>query len=269
MRLRAAWSSTAPPVMHRMLRHYPLAWSSDSGTVMQVKHDADVDVSKVAAMIGEGARTRMLVALLDGRPRTGSELASVAGLTISTTSVHLFRLEAAHLVSVHRKGRNCYYRLRGAHVAAALQTLSDLATDERSTLSPDISNPMPLARSCYDHLGGTIAVELHDCFRSRGWLVASATTRARGYDLSPSGADAFRALGIDVEGAKSLRRTLAHGCLDWHEGQYHLGGALGAAFATLAHTRNWIVSDSSDRSLRVTDLGRQELLARWGISDLE
>jgi DNA-binding transcriptional ArsR family regulator len=255
--------------MHKMLRHYPLASSSNSGTVMQVKHDADVDVSKAAAMIGECARTRMLVALLDGRPRTGSELASVAGLTISTTSVHLFRLEAAHLVSVHRKGRNCYYRLRGAHVAAALQTLSDLATDERSTLSPDISNPMPLARSCYDHLGGIIAVELHDCFRSRGWLAASATPRARGYDLSPSGADAFRALGIDVEGAKSLRRTLAHGCLDWHEGQYHLGGALGAAFATLAHTRNWIVSDSSDRSLRITELGRRELLARWGVSDME
>jgi DNA-binding transcriptional ArsR family regulator len=234
-----------------------------------VKHDADVDVSKVAAMIGECARTRMLVALLDGRPRTGSELASVAGLTISTTSVHLFRLEAAHLVTVHRRGRNCFYRLRGTRVAAALEALSDLATDERRPLSPGISNPMPLARSCYDHLGGMIAVALHDCFRKRAWLVTSASPRARGYDLSPSGEDAFRALGIDVAAAKSMRRTLAHGCLDWHEGKYHLGGALGAAFATLALTRNWIVSDSGDRLLRITEQGRLELLARWGVSDLE
>lgn len=236
---------------------------------MQVNHDADIDVSKVAAVIGESARTRMLVTLLDGRPRTGSELASVAGLTISTISVHLFRLEAAHLVTVHRKGRNCYYSLRGGHVAAALEALCDLATDKRSVPAPAKRNAMPLARSCYDHIGGILAVALHDCFRSRGWLVESAASQARGYDLSPDGSDAFSALGIDVEAAKSQRRRLAHGCVDWHEGKYHLGGALGAAFAVLAHTRNWIVSDSSDRSLRVTERGRQELLARWGVSDQE
>jgi DNA-binding transcriptional ArsR family regulator len=236
---------------------------------MQVRRDADVDMSKVAAVIGDSARTRMLVTLLDGRPRTGSELATVAGLTNSTTSGHLFRLEAAHLVSVHRKGRNCYYRLRGAHVAAALEALSDLATDKRSNPTPKNSNLMPLARSCYDHIGGTIAVALHDCFRSRGWLVASGTSRAGSYGLSPSGADAFRTLGIDVEAAQSLRRTFAQGCLDWHDGKYHLGGALGAAFAALAHARNWIESDSSDRSLRITEQGRQELLARWGVSDPE
>src|ERR1700683_2355803 len=170
----------------------------------------------MAAIIGESARTRMLVTLLDGRARTGSELASLAGLTISTTSVHLFRLEAARLITVHRKGRNCYYRLRGAHVAAALEALSDLATDKRSTETARASNLMPLARSCYDHIGGVIAVGLHDCFRSRGWLVASETSRAGAYGLSPSGADAFRALGIDVEAVESMRRTLAHGCLDWH-----------------------------------------------------
>jgi DNA-binding transcriptional ArsR family regulator len=233
---------------------------------MQLKRDADVDMSKVAAVIGESARTRMLMTLLDGRARTGSELASLAGLTISTTSVHLFRLEAAHLVSVHRKGRNCYYRLRGARVAAALEALSALATDKRVAPMPSTSNSIPLARSCYDHIGGTIAVALHDCFRSRGWLVAAETPRAGAYDLSLSGAEAFRALGIDVEAVKSLRRTLAHGCLDWHEGKYHVGGALGAAFAALAHTRKWIVPDSNDRSLLITEEGHQELMARWGIS---
>jgi DNA-binding transcriptional ArsR family regulator len=236
---------------------------------MQVTRDADVDMSRVAAVIGESARTRMLVTLLDGHPRTGSELAAVAGLTNSTTSGHLLRLEAAHLVSVHRKGRNCYYRLRGARIAAALEALSDLATDKRSNLTPKTSNLMPLTRSCYDHIGGTIAVALHDCFRSRGWLVASGTSRAGSYGLSPSGADAFRALGIDVEAAQSLRRTFARGCPDWHDDKYHLGGALGAAFAALAHARNWIVSDSSDRSLRITQQGRKELLARWGVSDQE
>jgi DNA-binding transcriptional ArsR family regulator len=234
---------------------------------MQLKHDADVDVSRVASVIGESARTRMLMTLLDGRPRTGSELASVAGLTISTTSVHLFRLEAAHLVTVHRKGRNCFYKLRGARVAAALEALSDLANERHSALTSRISSDMPVARSCYDHLGGSLAVALHDFFRSKEWLLPSSTSRARSYYLSPSGADAFRALGIDVEAAKSMRRTLAHGCLDWHEGKYHLGGALGAAFAALAHARNWIVPESSDRSMCVTEQGRKELLALWGIPD--
>ena len=99
--------------------------------------------------------------------------------------------------------------------------------------------------------------------------MASSSARAGRYDLSPSGAEAFRAFGIDIEAAKALRRTLAYGCRDWREGKYHLGGALGAAFAALARTRHWIVSDCSDRSLRITEQGRQELLARWGISEQE
>ena len=206
---------------------------SGSACPHRQQDDADVDVSKVASLIGDGARTRMLVTLLDGRARTGIELASVAGLTISTTSVHLFRLEAAHLVTVHRKGRNRYYRLRGAHVAAALEALCGLASERRSVPTSRTSNPMPLARSCYDHLGGMFAVALHDCFRSRGWLVATPG-RVHSYSLSPIGAEAFRAVGIDVDAAKSLRRTLAYGCLDWREGKYHLGGAFGAAFAGLA-----------------------------------
>jgi hypothetical protein len=187
-------------------------------------------------------------------------------VSISTTSVHLFRLEAAHLVTAHRKGRNCYYRLRGAHVEGALQALRALAAETQCPPAPGAINAIPVVRRCYDHMGGSVAVALHDCFRERGWLLTAAGT-ARAYELSSDGAAAFQSLGIEIEAVRSWRRTFAHGCPDWREGKYHLGGALGAAFMSLARSRNWVVQDPDHRTLRISRSGSRELSARWDVCD--
>ena len=63
-------------------------------------YDPNLVVSKIAAAIGEPARLRILHSLLDGRARTSTELAVVAEVTPSTTSVHLNRLKAERLVTV-------------------------------------------------------------------------------------------------------------------------------------------------------------------------
>ena len=65
---------------------------------MDVDHDEAV--SGIAAAIGEPARARMLYSLADGRGRTSTELAMLAGVTPSTASVHLKRLAAQQLVKV-------------------------------------------------------------------------------------------------------------------------------------------------------------------------
>ena len=88
---------------------------------------ADDAIAKIASTIGEPARTRMLYCLSDGRGRTSTELAVVAGVTPSTASVHLKRLAEQRLVTVYAQGKHRHYSLSGPDVAAALEALSVLA----------------------------------------------------------------------------------------------------------------------------------------------
>ena len=53
----------------------------------------------------EPARVRILYSLLDGHARTSTELAAVAEVTPSTTSVHLNRLKTERLVKVVVSGQ--------------------------------------------------------------------------------------------------------------------------------------------------------------------
>jgi len=46
-------------------------------------------VASIAAAIGEPARARMLYGLMDGRARTGTELAVIAGVTGRTSAARL------------------------------------------------------------------------------------------------------------------------------------------------------------------------------------
>ena len=57
------------------------------------------DVSIVAALIGDPARANMLMALMSGLALSGTELAAEAGVTLSTASGHLAKLERAGLVT--------------------------------------------------------------------------------------------------------------------------------------------------------------------------
>ncbi|HTS78215.1 MAG TPA: ArsR family transcriptional regulator [Bryobacteraceae bacterium] len=221
----------------------------------------DAAVSAIAFAIAEPARTRMLFSLLDRRARTSTELAVVAGVSPSTASVHLARLRSARLVRLETQGKHRYYRLAGAQVAAALERLSLLAGAARPKYIPNTPHRLRAARSCYDHLAGTLGVALHDRLRAMGWLARSH----RAYDLTPQGVAAVERLGIDVATLKRLRRRFAFPCLDWSERRAHLGGALGAAFLNLALEKKWVIQDLDSRALSVTRSGTREMQARFGL----
>src|SRR5204863_4348849 len=85
------------------------------------------DISIVAALIGNPACANMLMALLSGPALTATELALEAGLTPSTVSGYLARLESAGLVAIERQGRHRYFRLADADVAVALEALMPVA----------------------------------------------------------------------------------------------------------------------------------------------
>jgi DNA-binding transcriptional ArsR family regulator len=233
---------------------------------MNVEDHTDAAVSGIAAAIGEPARARMLYCLLDGRARTSTELAMVAGVTPSTASVHLQRLESQRLVKVAAQGRHRYYSLQGASVAAALEALSVLAGRSRGAFVPSTPSLLRAARTCYDHIAGTLGVALHDRFRALGWLSGHPSAN-QSYELTRGGANALEALGIDIEATRKLRRRFAYGCLDWSERRPHLGGAIGAALLHVALKRKWVIQDLDGRTLTITRVGRREMLARFGLPD--
>ncbi len=231
---------------------------------MNAEHH-DQAAASIAAAIGEPARARMLYCLSDGRARTGTELAIVADVTPSTASIHLQRLKTQRLVKVFAQGKHRYYSLEGANVAAALEALSVLAGGSRDAFVPNTPNRLRAARTCYDHIAGTVGVSLHDRLKALGWLSPDGKNGENGYELTPDGAKGFKTLGIDLGEIRGLRRRIAYACVDWSERRPHLGGALGAAVLNLALKRKWVVPDLDSRALSVTSFGRREMLNRFGL----
>ena len=224
--------------------------------------DAHQDAaSSIAAAIGEPARARMLYALLDGRARTATELAALAEIAPSTASVHLGRLKAERLVGVSAQGKHRYYSLGGADVADALEALSVLAGRARDRFVPRTPVRLRAARTCYDHIAGTLGVAIHDRFVAAKWLSAGRAS----YDLTPEGVAIVEALGVDVDEVRARRRRFAFPCLDWSERRPHLGGALGAALLGVALKKKWVAHDLDSRALGVTAAGRRELGVRLGV----
>lgn len=232
---------------------------------MNVAPTPEIAVAGVAAAIGEPARARMLFCLMDGHARTSTELAIVAEVTPPTASAHLHRLRAGHLVAVAAQGKHRYYRLAGPEVARALESLSVVAGGPRRPFAPTAPPRLRQARTCYDHLAGTVGVHLHDRLLALGWLAAGPGSRDG--DLAPTaaGRKGFAELGIDLDALQALRRRFGYGCLDWSERRPHLGGALGAALLETALRRKWFARDLDSRILAVTARGRTELAARFGL----
>ena len=232
--------------------------------MMNVDHP-DAAVARIAAAIGEPVRSRMLYALADGRARTSTELAALGEVSASTASVHLQRLRTERLVKVFAQGKHRYYSLNGASVGDALEALSVVAGRAHDAYTPRTPPYLRTARTCYDHMAGTVAVALHDRFQALGWLATGSEDN--GYDLTPAGTKACEALGIEIGAARALRRRFAFACVDWSERRPHLGGALGAALLRMALKRKWVVQEMDSRALSVTAVGRREMRARFGLQD--
>jgi DNA-binding transcriptional ArsR family regulator len=140
---------------------------------MDVEFSAEKAASRIAAAIGEPARARILYCLLDGHARTSTELAIIAEVSPSTASVHLTHLKDRGLVRVLAQGKHRYYSLDGAHTAAALEALMVVAVGPDNRFVSNTPQRLRAARTCYDHMAGTVAVALHDRFQQLGWLTAA------------------------------------------------------------------------------------------------
>ena len=80
-------------------------------------------LARLGAPIGNPARACMLMALMDGRALTASELARVAGISPPTASGHLVQLSAACLLAIEKQRCSRYHRLASREVALMLERL--------------------------------------------------------------------------------------------------------------------------------------------------
>ena len=208
-------------------------------------------IAAIAALIGDPGRANMLMALMDGRALTVSELAEAAGVGLPTASGHLAKLDAAGLLVARRQGRHRYFQLSGADVGEALESLMSLAARTGAVRVRTGPNDAALreARICYDHLAGERAVALLQALAARGVLSGEDTPA-----LTPVGAEFFAALGIDTARLAGSRRPICRACLDWSERRSHLGGALGAAIFDHVIAAGW-ASRSEGRAIRFSQAG--------------
>jgi len=230
---------------------------------MDVMDSIDGAASRIASAIGEPARARILYCLMDNRARTSTELAAVADVGTSTASAHLDRLLRARLLKVVAQGRNRYHSLAGPEVGRLLEGLSSIAGTMSPRFIPNTPDRLRAARSCYDHIAGSLGVALHDQLLRLGWISIAGKDGA--YRISAKGRRKLREMGIDSGALEGRRRLLAFGCLDWSERRFHLGGSLGAAILGVALEKRWLARELDGRGLAPTYLGRQEFRRHFGI----
>ncbi|MEM8553352.1 MAG: helix-turn-helix transcriptional regulator [Pseudomonadota bacterium] len=221
------------------------------------------DIARIAAMVGDPARSNMLSALMSGQALTARELADVAGVTAATASGHLTQLTDAGLLWMRKQGRHRYFALADADVANALETLAGLAATRGHVRSQPGPNDQALrhARVCYDHLAGTLGVAVFDSLADAGALAVTCDD----ITLTDLGAKTVGDLGLDPSTLKTPRRPLCRVCLDWSERRSHLAGALGAALLTHFEAQDWVRRRIGSRHLDVTAKGTQGFRSHFGI----
>jgi DNA-binding transcriptional ArsR family regulator len=210
------------------------------------------DVSPVAALLADRTRSAILSSLLDGEPRSAGELALSAGVSPQVASNHLARLFQGGLLLREATGRQRHYRLAGEEVAQALEALAALKPPTPVLAAPAVPEGLRFARTCYDHLAGTLGVAVREALTGAGWLLADRS----GYRTSAKADAGLGKMGISVAALQQGRRPFAKGCLDWSERRPHLAGALGAALLTRWLELGWLVRLPKSRAVRLTQKGR-------------
>jgi DNA-binding transcriptional ArsR family regulator len=210
-------------------------------------------LAPVASLLADPTRARILEELLGGVPLPVGALAARTGIAPSTASEHVAKLEAAQLVRVVPNGRRREVTLAGPHVAEALEALSRLADPQPPVGLKAHNRQLALrrARSCYDHLAGTLGIALADALVDRGTLEA----RDGAFVLTSEDEPLFATLGVDVGTLRTSRRPLVRACTDWTERRPHVAGALGGALLAAMLDHRWLRRRGDGRALDLTEAG--------------
>lgn len=216
--------------------------------------------AKIASMIGDPTRARMLSALMGGEFLAAGELAAAAGVSAQTASVHIAKLLDAELIVLRTQGRHRYVRLAGEEVAHVLEALSFVAERNASAdkWERGAYKPLKAARTCYRHIAGELGVALFEGLIARGTLAPCGGH----YALTDTGAGELDELGITLPADTGASRRFAHACFDWSERRDHLAGNLAVSLLDRSLAAGWLRRSKDSRALQLTPPGAQ-VLARW------
>ncbi len=224
-------------------------------------------ISRIAALIGEPARTAMLVELMDGRALTANELARAARVSPQTASRHLAQLVAAGLLQMKPVGRHRYHSLASTGVARTLEEIMQVAAASAATERAHVivgprDDALRTARTCYDHLAGRLGVAITNRLTTDGAIVIDGDA---GY-LTEEGIKAMANIGIASLGAVASKgaatRPQCRPCLDWSERKFHVAGRLGALICAHCLEQRWVLRRQGTRALEITPKG-QAALRSW------
>jgi DNA-binding transcriptional ArsR family regulator len=221
-------------------------------------------MAAIAALVGEAGRARMLIALMDGRALTATELAQLAGISASTASGHLGKLTQAGLLAVLPQGRHRYFRLASPAVARLLEGIMVVAAEPPASEQrpePRIGRLLRDARTCYDHLAGRLGVALTDALIHKG-AIELGDEAGR---VTEFGESFLQSFGISFEARRQSRRLYCRPCLDWSERRFHLAGVLGSALLDRTLELGWIIRAVEGRAVSVTPKGRRGFSDRFGV----
>ena len=191
-------------------------------------------MATVASAMADASRLKILCALMDGRAWTATELSAVADISR-------------------------YYRLAGSDVAGLLENMMTMAGKRAVTLSTSTPVNLRVARTCYDHLAGEVAVSLYDFMLREAWIAPDGTA------LTPAGETHFARLGVTVK--RTSRRKACCGCLDWSERRLHLGGAAGAALLQHGLQKGWFTTTAGFREVTITSAGWRALHLHFQLTE--
>jgi DNA-binding transcriptional ArsR family regulator len=221
----------------------------------------DIDIARIAALVGEPARASMLLALGDGRALPAGELAACAGVSAPTASGHLGAMREAGLLEVVQQGRHRYYRLASAQVAALLESLMLVAAQNPARVVASRVDPLLRAgRTCYSHLAGRLGVALCDALIARdGLRIDDDIAR-----FSTEGIRLLEDFGIDV---RALRRQVtSKTCIDWSERRHHLSGPTGMAIYRRCLQLGWVRHHLDSRAVSITKAGTKGFRSTFGLA---
>jgi DNA-binding transcriptional ArsR family regulator len=216
------------------------------------------EIARVAALVADPARSVMLIALMDGRALTATELAMLGGITKQTASSHLAKLVDGEVLTVEAQGRHRYFRLAGSHVASLLEALMVFSSDAVPPLRTGPRDPaLRKARVCYDHLAGEMGVRLFERMREDQWLQDGLTLTGRGHDK-------LSEIGLKLADLPPSNRPLCRSCLDWSQRRQHLAGRVGKAMLDRFLALSWARRLSESRIISFSPEGERRFNAWLG-----
>jgi DNA-binding transcriptional ArsR family regulator len=215
--------------------------------------------ARIAALVADPSRARMLANLLSGEARSAGELARAVSITPQTASTHLSQLLDAGLIKLREQGRHRYFTLADGDVARMLEALALVGErdDVQTRWDKPAFKPLKYARSCYCHLAGELGVRQHDV------LIAKRVLVRNDQDVLVLGDAAMHWLHearfsddtISALQRDSSKKRFAYSCMDWSVRRDHLAGMFATKLLTHYVAQGWLRKTETHRALRPTPLG--------------